>query len=120
MRNLAPAEVAAATAGNFRRFFRTGLKGLRRLCAGGYAERGKAIALLTVKEIFDLVRDDLVRVEQELAEQTGSASEPVAEIARYLLGGGGKRLAAGAAAALGGLCRLSAGRAPFVWARRSS
>ena len=38
------------------------------------------------------MRDDLVRVEQELAEQTGSASEPVAEIATYLLGGGGKRL----------------------------
>jgi octaprenyl-diphosphate synthase len=31
-------------------------------------------------------------VEQEIAEQTGSASEPVGEIARYLLGGGGKRL----------------------------
>jgi octaprenyl-diphosphate synthase len=45
-----------------------------------------------VKEIFDLVRDDLGRVEQELAEQTGSAAEPVAEIAKYLLGGGGKRL----------------------------
>ena len=31
-------------------------------------------------------------VEQELAQQTGSASEPVGEMARYLLGGGGKRL----------------------------
>ena len=51
-----------------------------------------SIALVTVKEIFDLVRDDLVRVEQELAEQTSAASEPVGEIARYLLGGGGKRL----------------------------
>ncbi len=39
-----------------------------------------------------MVRDDLGRVEQEIADQTGSASEPVAEIARYLLGGGGKRL----------------------------
>ncbi len=38
------------------------------------------------------MRDDLVLVEQELAEQTGAASEPVGEIARYLLGGGGKRL----------------------------
>jgi octaprenyl-diphosphate synthase len=45
-----------------------------------------------VKEIFDLVRDDLSRVEEELAQQTGPASEPVAEIAGYLLGGGGKRL----------------------------
>jgi len=47
---------------------------------------------LTAKEIFDLVRDDLVRVEQELALQHASAIEPVAEIASYLLGGGGKRL----------------------------
>ena len=31
-------------------------------------------------------------VEQELARQSKSASEPVAEIAEYLLGGGGKRL----------------------------
>jgi octaprenyl-diphosphate synthase len=48
--------------------------------------------VLTVKEIFDLVRDDLAKVEQELARQTGTSSEPVAEIARYLLDGGGKRL----------------------------
>ena len=47
---------------------------------------------MTAKEIFDLVREDLVKVEQELALQNGSAFEPVAEIARYLLGGGGKRL----------------------------
>jgi octaprenyl-diphosphate synthase len=33
-----------------------------------------------------------VLVEQELAHQTGLASEPVAEIAAYLMGGGGKRL----------------------------
>jgi octaprenyl-diphosphate synthase len=39
-----------------------------------------------------LVRDDLVRVEEELSQQTHFASEPVAEIAGYLLGGGGKRL----------------------------
>jgi octaprenyl-diphosphate synthase len=47
---------------------------------------------VTAKEIFDLVREDLAKVEQELALQNGSAFEPVAEIARYLLGGGGKRL----------------------------
>ena len=45
-----------------------------------------------MKEIFDLVRDDLIKVEQELALQNDSAIEPVAEISRYLLGGGGKRL----------------------------
>jgi octaprenyl-diphosphate synthase len=48
--------------------------------------------VLTVKEIFDLVRDDLAQVEQEIARETGAASEPVGEIASYLLGGGGKRL----------------------------
>ncbi len=52
----------------------------------------EGIAVLTVKEIFDLVREDLARVEQEIARQTGATSEPVAEIARYLLDGGGKRL----------------------------
>jgi octaprenyl-diphosphate synthase len=48
--------------------------------------------LLMAREIFDLVRDDLAKVEQELALQSGSAFEPVAEISTYLLGGGGKRL----------------------------
>src|ERR1700688_1086143 len=52
----------------------------------------KAIALLTAKEIFDLVRDDLVLVEEELARQSAGAFEAVSEITSYLLGGGGKRL----------------------------
>jgi len=52
----------------------------------------KPIALLTVKEIFDLVRDDLALVEDELSRQSSVAFEPVAEITSYLLGGGGKRL----------------------------
>jgi octaprenyl-diphosphate synthase len=47
---------------------------------------------LTAKEIFELVREDLARVEQELAAQTGVAIEPVREIGQYLLEGGGKRL----------------------------
>jgi octaprenyl-diphosphate synthase len=47
---------------------------------------------LTAREIFDLVRDDLVLVEQELTRQTSVAFEPVSEITSYLLGGGGKRL----------------------------
>jgi octaprenyl-diphosphate synthase len=54
--------------------------------------RRKAIPLLTAREIFDLVRDDLVLVEQELARKTATAFEPVSEITSYLLGGGGKRL----------------------------
>jgi octaprenyl-diphosphate synthase len=54
--------------------------------------RERVIALLTAREIFDLVRDDLVLVEQELARQTSASFEPVSEITSYLLGGGGKRL----------------------------
>lgn len=50
------------------------------------------IAVLTVREIFDLVRDDLVLVEREIAAQTGEAIEPIAEIGSYLREGGGKRL----------------------------
>ncbi|GAC1661070.1 MAG: polyprenyl synthetase family protein [Candidatus Acidiferrum sp.] len=52
----------------------------------------EVIALLTVREIFDLVRDDLALVEQELTRQTAAAFEPVSEITGFLLGGGGKRL----------------------------
>lgn len=54
--------------------------------------RRTAIALLTVKEVFELVREDLVRVEQELSRQSAAAFQPVSEITSYLLGGGGKRL----------------------------
>jgi octaprenyl-diphosphate synthase len=54
--------------------------------------RRKAIPLLTAREIFDLVRDDLASVELELSRQTAAAFEPVSEITSYLLGGGGKRL----------------------------
>jgi octaprenyl-diphosphate synthase len=39
-----------------------------------------------------LVREDLVKVEQELSRQSASAYQPVSEITSYLLGGGGKRL----------------------------
>ena len=60
--------------------------------AGSKQARGKVIALLTAREIFDLVRDDLVLVEQELSRQTSTSFEPVSEITSYLLGGGGKRL----------------------------
>ena len=54
--------------------------------------RRKEIALLTAKEIFELVREDLLLVEQELARQSATAFEPVSEITTYLLGGGGKRM----------------------------
>jgi octaprenyl-diphosphate synthase len=50
------------------------------------------IAVLTVREMFDLVRDDLALVEREIAVQTGEAIQPIAEIGGYLREGGGKRL----------------------------
>ena len=63
-----------------------------------------AFAVQIAKGIFDLVRDDLALVEQEIAAQNGGAIEPVVEITSYLREGGGKRmrpalllLAAGAA-----------------------
>src|SRR6476660_8654376 len=61
-------------------------------CPGSPQVRRKAIALLTVREIFDLVRDVLVLVEEELTRQSAAAFPPVSEITSYLLGGGGKRL----------------------------
>jgi octaprenyl-diphosphate synthase len=51
-----------------------------------------AFAVQIAKGIFDLVRDDLTLVENEIAAQGGAAIEPVAEIADYLREGGGKRL----------------------------
>jgi octaprenyl-diphosphate synthase len=45
-----------------------------------------------IKSVFDLIRDDLALVEQEIAAQNSAAIEPVAEISSYLREGGGKRL----------------------------
>jgi octaprenyl-diphosphate synthase len=63
-----------------------------------------AFAVQLAKGIFDLVRDDLGLVEQEIAAQNIAAIQPVSEISSYLREGGGKRmrpalllLAAGAA-----------------------
>jgi octaprenyl-diphosphate synthase len=50
------------------------------------------ITVQTAKEIFELIREDLGRVERELAGQSRYVIEPVAEISAYLLEGGGKRL----------------------------
>ena len=54
--------------------------------------RRTVIAVLTARELFELVRDDLLLVEQEIAAQNGVAIEPVSEISSYLRAGGGKRL----------------------------
>ncbi len=51
-----------------------------------------AFAVQMAKGIFDLVREDLALVEQEIVAQNGAAIEPVSEISSYLREGGGKRL----------------------------
>jgi octaprenyl-diphosphate synthase len=51
-----------------------------------------AFAVQLAKGIFDLVRDDLALVEQEIAAQNGGAIDPVIEITSYLREGGGKRM----------------------------
>jgi octaprenyl-diphosphate synthase len=47
---------------------------------------------LTSKEVFDLVRADLQKVEEEFSLQSISSVQPLTEIGQYLRGSGGKRL----------------------------
>ncbi len=47
---------------------------------------------LTVREVFDLVRADLEKVEKEFCEQTVSSIQAITEIGQYLQVSGGKRL----------------------------
>ena len=67
--------------------------GPRRTWAGrGRKGTVAATSSITVKEIFELVRDDLAKVEEEISRQTVSSVEPITEMGRYLQDGGGKRL----------------------------
>ena len=50
------------------------------------------LAIATEKEVFDLLRDDLVAIEQELGRDDASGVNTITEIAEYLRGGGGKRI----------------------------
>src|SRR5580704_15988548 len=45
-----------------------------------------------VQRVFDLVRDDLAKVEEEFGRQAVSGVQPITEIGQYLKNGGGKRL----------------------------
>ena len=47
---------------------------------------------LTFKEVLDLVRPDLLQVEEEFVVQTTTGIRPISEIGQYLQEGGGKRL----------------------------
>ena len=53
---------------------------------------GKLGQAITGKEIFDLIHDDLERVEQEIRLETVASVEVVTNIGRYLQAAGGKRL----------------------------
>jgi octaprenyl-diphosphate synthase len=50
------------------------------------------LAIATAREVFDLLREDLVAVEQELGRDAASTVSTVTEIAEYLREGGGKRI----------------------------
>ena len=50
------------------------------------------LAIATAREVFDLLRDDLVAIEQELGRDAASSVSTITEIAEYLREGGGKRL----------------------------
>ena len=50
------------------------------------------LAIATAKEVFDLLRDDLVAIEEELGRDASSGVSTITEIAEYLRGGGGKRI----------------------------
>ncbi len=47
---------------------------------------------ITAKEIFDLIHDDLERVEREISLETVASVEVVTQIGQYLQESGGKRL----------------------------
>jgi octaprenyl-diphosphate synthase len=51
-----------------------------------------APATITVKEVFDLLRDDLVVLEEEFGRDTVSSVRAITEIGEYLRAGGGKRI----------------------------
>ena len=51
-----------------------------------------AISIATAAEVFELLRPDLLAVEEEFARQSGSPVAVVTDIANYLIAGGGKRI----------------------------
>jgi len=62
------------------------------LTVGVGGRRLASIKNLTIKEVLELVRPDLLRVEEEFGVQTSTGVRPIQEIGQYLQEGGGKRL----------------------------
>src|ERR1700744_583393 len=50
------------------------------------------LAIATAREVFELLREDLVAIEQELGRDAASGVSTITEIAEYLRAGGGKRI----------------------------
>jgi octaprenyl-diphosphate synthase len=50
------------------------------------------LTIAATKEVFELLREDLVAVEQELGRDAASSVSTITEIAEYLREGGGKRI----------------------------
>ena len=50
------------------------------------------LAISTAREVFDLLRDDLMAIELELGRDAVSSVDTITEIAEYLREGGGKRI----------------------------
>ncbi len=50
------------------------------------------LALATAKEVFDLIRDDLLAIEREFEQACSSNVSSIMEMAAYLREGGGKRI----------------------------
>src|ERR1700691_1787321 len=48
--------------------------------------------MVSAREVFELLREDLVAVEQELGRDAASSVSTITEIAEYLRAGGGKRI----------------------------
>jgi octaprenyl-diphosphate synthase len=51
-----------------------------------------ATAAINGKEVFDLLRDDLIALEDEFGRDTVAGVQAITEIGEYLRGGGGKRI----------------------------
>jgi octaprenyl-diphosphate synthase len=65
---------------------------LQRIKVAGEDQRLATTKPLTVREVFDLVRSDLEKVEKEFCRQTTSSIHAITEIGQYLQVSGGKRL----------------------------
>ena len=73
------------------------VQGLGEACLHFSARKHRSVRLQSIKniaakEIFELVRPDLLKVEEEFCQQSVSNVRPITEIGQYLQVSGGKRL----------------------------